>query len=234
MLKLTGNVSLEFTGALPPDLSILPNSPTKHHSTWIDPHSAGSVKLKAILSVAEQHLTISGSGEKSCSDSPQRPPGYVCFELPRDTVALKAILGARVYNSYCKSWSATLLFSEISKKHPTLSKLTCATTVLQSDNSTIFSSQSVQRQMFFMTKNGLCIQVDHSIYLDSGKMPGAIFYQSKDELTDAGLKRWGENGAENWFMMASVHKGKKILSTGFGTLIQLGDDPENIINSLSW
>lgn len=74
-----------------------------------------------------------------------------------------------------------------------------------------------------MTKNGICIQSDLSVDLDTDKLPGSRFFSNGDDMEQAGLQRcWGGNGGDAWRAMVTTMHGKKYSSMGLDRYLNLG------------
>ncbi|WP_434526562.1 hypothetical protein [Photorhabdus asymbiotica] len=188
---------------------------TDKKASWIDPDSNGSKALQGIL-----------------ANTPVSPEDFsgtesVTVNLPKQADVLSSLVGMYAVAD------AQLLLVAVLPKYENLSSVNVLKSSRLPSGVVIRTEQKAERCMYFMTQNGICVLADSTINLSPEKLPGVTFFSSEEELDRACLERWGENGGEGWRAQAAVMMGRKVLMSGFGNMIELGDDPEERINSLS-
>ncbi len=156
-----------------------------------------------------------------------RGDDVLVFSVPSQREILSELLGI-----YAVSDARVLLIAA-TPFCPNLSRVVVTTHQLLSDGSSVSSEQKALRNLFFMTQNGICIQSDLSLNLDPAKLPGSRFFACEDDMEQAGIQRWGENGGDAWRAMATIMHGKKILINGAGQMLELGNTPEERINAVN-
>ncbi|WP_154974863.1 hypothetical protein [Klebsiella grimontii] len=214
-MSLENSVKITFTfhGMAPQNWRSALNSQKK--DSWIDPQSNGSKVLQEIL-------RNSGTSEdRSCGDD------VLAFSFPSQRDLLSELLGL-----YAVADAMILLMAAIPLCRNVYA-VVVTTHQLLSDGSSVLSEQKASRSLYFMTQNGICIQSDFSVDLDTDKLPGARFFSSKDDLEQAGLQHWGENGGDAWRAIVTTMHGKKMLLNGAGQILELGNTPEERINAVS-
>lgn len=206
-------ISFSFNGKAPLNWRTALKSQKK--GSWIDPQSSGSKVLKEILS---------NTGIDADST---RGDDVLVFSVPSQREILSELLGI-----YAVSDARVLLIAATTLC-PNLSGVVVTTHQLLSDGSSIASEQKAIRNLFFMTQNGICIQSDVALNLDPAKLPGARFFACEDDMEQAGIQRWGENGGDAWRAIATIMHGEKILLNASGQILKLEGRPEELINSVS-
>ncbi|EOT5430103.1 hypothetical protein VSS22_24745 [Klebsiella pneumoniae] len=209
----SAKITFTFNGNAPQHWITTLNSQRK--GTWIDPQSSGS---KVLLDI----LTSSGIDADSV-----RGDDVLVFSVPSQREILSELLGI-----YAVSDARVLLIAA-TPFCPNLSRVVVTTHQLLSDGSSVSSEQKALRNLFFMTQNGICIRSDLSLNLDPAKLPGSRFFACEDDMEQAGIQRWGENGGDAWRAMATIMHGKKILINGAGQMLELGNTPEERINAVN-
>lgn len=211
--EYSSKITFTFNGNAPENWkSALSN---QRAPSWIDPQSSGSLVLQDILRNTGIN-TDSLYGNES-----------LVFSFPSQRDVLSELLGI------CAVSDARILLIAAMSICRSLSGVVVTTQQLLTDGSSVSYEQKAVRNMYFMTQNGICIQADFSVNLSSENLPGARFFSSEEDLEVAGLERWGENGGEAWRAIVTIIDGRKVLMNGFGNVLELGDAPEERINSLS-
>ncbi|MDE9446837.1 hypothetical protein KKJ04_14800 [Xenorhabdus bovienii] len=233
--KDTSSVTFTFNGRTPANwISALAYPSNRIY--WINPDSPGSVALRAIMSDVPVAPEDFPTGVEVLREIMSSPPvdtdgishrGSITVKLPKQADALSALLGLYVVAD------AKILLMAGCQKVGSLASVTVSTSTLLPSGVVISSEHKAERAMYFMTQNGICVLADSTIELSPEKLPGATFYSSKNEMECAGIERWGENGGEGWRIHATVMINRRVLLNGFGNMIELGDEPEVTINSIS-
>ncbi|MDI9095135.1 hypothetical protein [Providencia rettgeri] len=210
----TATLTFTFDGNAPSAWISALSRPNPSDS-WIDPESPGSVVLREIMTHSSVDTDVAGKTKTLTAN------------IPEQADVLSALLEVYV------SADVKILLMAGCEKVDNLICVTSKTTRLMPNGFVISCEQKAERLMYFMTQNGICVLADPTINLSAEKLPGATFFASEQEMDAEGLARWGENGGEGWRTHATMQNGRPVLLNGFGNMIELGDEPEVTINSLS-
>lgn len=206
-------ITFTFNGMAPQNWKSALNSQKK--DSWIDPQSSGSKLLQEIL------RNSCTSEDRTCGDD------VLSFSFPSQRDILSQLLGLYAVAD------AMVLLMAVTPLCRNVYAVVVTTHQLLSDGSSVLSEQKAVRSLYFMTQNGICVQSDFSVDLDTDKLPGARFFSSKDDMEQAGFQHWGENGGDAWRAIVTTMHGKKMLLNGAGQILELGNTPEERINAVS-
>ncbi|EIZ1086045.1 hypothetical protein MPI44_004593 [Klebsiella oxytoca] len=212
--KKTAYVTFTFNGKAPADW-VAALTEKSAQASWIDPESPGSIILRKIM--LNYPVELEAYTDRST----------ITVELPGQADALSSLLGM-----YAAADAKILLLAGC-QLVSSLASVTLKTSTLLPSGFAISSEHKAERNLYFMTQNGICVMADSTVTLCPEKLPGATFFATEDEMDSAGIGRWGENGGEGWRTHATVIDGRVVLMNGFGNMIPLGNEPEVVINSIN-
>lgn len=216
-------VVIEFVGKVPAPFStsaLFVENELKSEKLWNDPGTAGNRMLQQIL--AEQ-----GAAEP---DDTQIQTRTTELKTHDDRMAFQKLMGLPPYSDL--SNAVAIFIAGMEKAKRMISVKTISSTQL-STGETVISNRQAQRRLFFMNQHGLCFNVDNELLLDVDKIEGARFFATEEELDNAGIAHWGENGTGRWRIIVARIGDDIYGMFEFGEMTLLGNKPECKINELS-